>query len=212
MNYKIQRLLYFSVCLVLFGTTANRAISTPRQTKMVAQVSQSDNAQSDQLTGAREVTQNFFDSLIAGEFDEAREYTSTSLKEYLSATDLERSWQQVVNDMGAFVKYRRIRPTEVFDTYKVLVTANFENVISDFVVTLNGDRQITAVDFLWIRNIQDNAEEFVDAVSNGNYGVARGYLAADLKETILPETIEQRWMEILATTGSFNRHSAEIKK
>jgi hypothetical protein len=87
------------------------------------------------------------------------------------------------------------------------VTANFENLISDFVVTLDGNQQITAVDFLSIRNIQENAEKFVDAVSNGKYGVARGYLAPEFKKTILPETIKQRWMAILATTGPFKQRS-----
>ncbi|BAU65344.1 hypothetical protein STA3757_27260 [Stanieria sp. NIES-3757] len=205
MNYRIRRILYFSVWLVIFVTILGEAIFTPLSTKTIAQVSQTNDTQSNELIKAREVTQDFFDALIAGQFEQAREYASPSLKEYLSATDLEQSWQQILDDMGAFVQYRGIRPTEVFDTYTVLVTANFKNKISDFVVTLDGNRQITAIDFLWIDNIQNNAEEFVDAVSNGQYGVARGYLAPDLKKTILPETIEQRWMDIIAATGPFRQ-------
>lgn len=207
MNYRIRRLLYFSVCLFILVTILGEAILNPLSTKTIAQVSQTNDTQSNELIKAREVTQEFFDALIAGQFEQARDYANPDLSEYFTAKDLEQSWQQVLDNMGAFIQYRRIRPTELFDTYTVLVTANFEHKISDFVVTLDDNQQITAVDFFWINNIQNNAEEFVDAVSNGKYGVARGYLAPELKETILPETIEQRWMEILATTGPFLQRS-----
>lgn len=207
MKHRIQILPYFSVWLIIFVTILSGAISIPLSTEATAQVSQSDDAKSNQLIKAKEVTQRFFDSLIEGKFEQAREYFSPSLKEYVSAEDLEKQWQKLVDNIGAFVQYRRIRPTAVFDTYTVLLTANFENLISDFVFTLDGNQQITAVDFLWIGNIQDNAEEFVDALSNGKYGAARSYLAPDLKKTLLPETIEQRWLEILATTGPFKRLS-----
>jgi len=207
MNYRIQRLIYFSVGLVIFTALLGEATLTPFSTKTIAQVSPTNATQSNDSTRAKEVTQDFFDALIAGQYEQARELISPSLREYVSATDLQQSWQQILNDMGAFVRYQKIRPTGVFDTHKVLVTANFENVISDFVVTLDNNQQITAVDFLWINNIQDNAEEFVDALSSGQHGMARGYLAPDLKETILPETIEQRWMEIIAATGPFKQRT-----
>ncbi len=207
MKRSIKKLPYFSVWLVIFITILSGTISIPLSTKVIAQVSRSNDAKSNQLIKAKAVTQRFFDSLIAGQFEQARKYLSPSIKEYLSASDLEPAWQEILDNNGAFVQYRRIRPTSVLDTYTVLVTANFANRISDFVVTLDGNQQITAVDFLWIGNIQAYAEEFVDALSNGKYGVARGYLAPDLKETLLPETIEQRWLEILATTGSFKRRS-----
>jgi hypothetical protein len=197
----------FSVWLVILTTISSGAISIPLSTKAIAQVSQSDDAKSDQLIKAKTVTQGLFDSLIKEQFEQARGYFSPSLKKYMAAEDLEQAWQEILDNNGAFVQYRRIRPTAVFDTYTVLVTANFENRISDFVVTLDGNQQITAVDFLWIGNIQAYAEEFVDALSNGKYGVARGYLAPDLKETLLPETIEQRWLEILATTGPLKSRS-----
>jgi hypothetical protein len=208
MKSKIQIFPDWSVWLIIFVTTLSGAISIPLSPEATAQVSQSDDAKSNQLIKAQEVTQGFFDSLIEGKFEQAREYLSPSLKKYVSAEDLEQEWQKLVDNIGAFVQYKNIRPTAVFDTYTVLVTANFENLISDFVFTLDGNQQITAVDFLWIGNIQDNAEEFVDALSNGKYVVARGYLAPDLKKTLLPETIEQRWLEILATTGPFKRRSS----
>ena len=207
MKRSIKKLPYFSVWLVIFVTILSGTISIPLSTKVIAQVSRSNDVKSTQLNEAKEVAQGFFDSLISEQFEQARNYLSPSLKEYASATDIERQWQKILDNMGDFVQYRRIRPTALFDTYTVLVTANFDNRISDFVVTLDSNKQITAVDFLWIGNIKTDAEEFVDALSNGKYGVARGYLTPDLKKTLLPETIEQRWLDILATTGPLKRRS-----
>ncbi len=188
-------------------TVVNGAISIPFSNRAIAQISQADEDKSNQLLKAQEVTQKFFDSLIKGQFEQAREYLSPNLQNYFSATDIQQQWQKILGNMGAFERYKKIRPLEFFGTYTVLMSANFENIISKFVVTLNENQQISAVDFLWISNIQTNAEEFVDALSKGQYGVARSYLAPDLKPTILPETIEQRWLEILETTGPFQQRS-----
>lgn len=213
MKYRIQRLPYFYICLGILATILSGAISIPFSTGAIAEipqaevsqaeVSQVDETKSDQLMKAKDVTQRFFDSLIAGQFEQARGYLSPSLKQYESATDLEQQWQKVLDDRSSFVEYKKIRPVAIFDTYTVMMSANFENSIADFVVTLDSNHEITAVDFLLIGNIQVNAEEFVDAVSNGKYGVARGYLTPELKKTVLPENIEQRWQEVLAETGSF---------
>jgi hypothetical protein len=203
MKYRRQKLFDISVSLTILTTILSGVVSIPFSTRAIAQVAQSDDAKSNGLSKAKEVTQGFFDSLIAEEFERAREYLSPDIREYLSASDLEQQWQKTVDNMGSFVKYREIRPTEIFDNYYVLLTANFENLISDFTVTLNGQQQITTVNFLLIGKIQSNAEEFVDAISNGKYAVARGYLAAELKKTLLPEDLEQRWQEVEATAGPF---------
>ncbi len=207
MKQKIQKLSYFSVWLVILAIILSEAISIPLATKAIAQTVEAEAARSKQLIKAKAVTQGFFDYLVEGQFEQARGYFSPILKKYVSAADLEEQWKKVIDKVGAFVQYRNIRPTEVFDTYTVLMSGRFEKIISDFVVTLDGNQQITEIDFLWIGNNQDHAEEFVDAVSNGKYGVARTYLAPEFKETLLPEDIEQRWLEILATTGSFKRRS-----
>ncbi|MDJ0576496.1 MAG: DUF3887 domain-containing protein [Xenococcaceae cyanobacterium MO_234.B1] len=208
MKHRIQRLPYFSVWLVVFMTILSGAISIPLSTKAIAQVSQSDEViKSNQLIKAERVTEGLFDSLVDGKFEQARGLFSPSLKNYFSAADLEEHWQKILDDIGAFVEYKRIRSIAVFDTYTVLVTANFEKFLFDFVVTLDGNQQITAIDFLWIGDIKDNAEEFVDALSNGKYTVARGYMARDLKKTLLPENIEQKWLEIVETTGPFKGRS-----
>ena len=204
MRRSIQKLSYFYICLAVLSG----AISIPLSTTAIAQVASSDEAKSAQLAQAKEVTQGFFDSLIAGEFEQAREYLSPSIKEYLSAADLQQQWQKVLTDIGSFVQYRRIRPTQVFDEYYVLMTANFENRIADFTLTLDSQQQITTVDFLSIGNIQNNAEEFVDALTSGKYAVARSYLTPDLKKTLLPENLEQRWQEIVTSAGPFKSRTS----
>ena len=210
MKCRIKKLSYFSINLAIFGGLISSFLPTkvlsltPTYSRInspkIAQASSSDEAE---LIKAKEVTQGFFDSLIAGEFEKAREYFSPSIKEYFTAADLEKQWQKVLNDMGSFIKYKKIRPTKVFDTYYVLMTANFENLISDFSVTLDSNQQITTIDFLLIGNIQTNAEEFVDALSTGKYAIARGFLTPDLKEELLPEDLEQEWQEIVADAGAF---------
>ena len=207
MKYTIQKLSYLSFSLVIFTTILNGVISIPSSTTAIAQTSQSEETKADRLKKAQAVTQKMFDSLIAGQFEQARNYLSPSVKEYLSAKEIELEWQKILNNMGAFVEYKKIRPIAVFDTYTVLVSAKFENIITDFVITLDSNQQITALDFLWLGNIQENAEEFIDAVTNGQYALARGYLDPKSKETLLPEDIEQEWLKIIEKAGSFKRRS-----
>ena len=176
-------------------------------TKAIAQIAQSEKAQDDGLTKAQEKTKEMFDTLIAREFEQTTDYLSPRLKEYLTATEIEQYWQNIIANMGSFVEYKKIRPIKVFDTYTVLVSARFARKITDFSVTLDSNQQVTSVDFLWIGNVQENAENFVDALTKGHYARARGLLAPKLKETLLPEDIEQAWQEILVETGSFKRRS-----
>ncbi len=213
MKRRIQKFSDFYICLAVFSGVilipfSTTAITLPRSHSRInslrlAQVSPSDEAESDRLVKAKDVTQGFFDSLIAREFEQAREYLSPSIKKYLTAADLEQLWQKILDNKGSFVQYRKIRSAEIFDTYYVLVTANFENSIPDFTVTLDSEQKIVTVDSLLITNIQTNAEEFVDALSSSKYGVAREYLTPELKESLLPEDLEQRWQEIVATAGPF---------
>ncbi len=217
MRRRIQKSSYSYIYLAIFLGVLTGAISIPFLTRAIAvphfhsrieslriaQVSPSDEVESAQLVKAKDVTQGFFDSLIAGEYEAAREYLSPNIKEYFSVEDIEKQWQRVLKNYGAFEQYKKIRSTEIFDTYYVLMTANFENLIADFTVTLDSEQKIVTVDSLLITNIQANAEEFVDALSSSKYGVARGYLTPELKESLLPEDLEQRWQEIVATAGPF---------
>ena len=207
MKYRIQKLPYFPIWLMIFATIFSGNMGIPIPNKAIAQIAQSNQARSEGVVKAEAVSQKFFDALIAGRFEEAQMYFSPSIRDYSSVEDLEEAWQKVLKTLGPFIKYRRIRPTESFDVYTVLVTANFENSIPDFLVTLDRNQQITSVDFLWLNDIQDSAEEFVDALSEGKYASARGYLAPKIKTELLPRTIEERWQEIIATTGSFQRRS-----
>lgn len=211
MKYKISALSYLSLCLLVFTSILSGATVNAPSTRAIAQIAQAPETKEDKLAKAEEVTIEMFDALIAGEFEQARGYLSPSIKEYLTAAEIEQQWQKILDNMGAFVEYKKIRPTTVFDDYTVLVSARFESIITDFAVTLDSDRQVTSVDFLWIGNVQENAESFVDALADGNYAAARGHLAPKLKETVLPEDLEQGWQKVLAEAGSFKGRS-ESKK
>ncbi len=162
MKYPIKKLSYFSFCLVIIATIVSGAISYPSSIKAIAQIAQSEDTKSDQLAKVEAVTKEMFDSLIAGEFEQTKGYLSPSLKEYLTTDEIEQYWQNIISNMGAFIEYKKIRPVKIFDNYTVLVSARFENLITDFSVTLDSNQQVTSVDFLWIGNVQENAENFVE--------------------------------------------------
>jgi hypothetical protein len=206
MKPKMRTSPYISVWLAIPIFLAGAII--PIQDSAIAQITKPDDSISPQLSKAQDVIQQFFTALVEGKYENARQYYSPSVKEYISAEDLGQRWQKITSLVGNFVKFKQIQPVKVFDTYTVLVTANFERSTPDFVITLDRNQQITAFDFLWLGNIQTNAEEFVDAVSTGKYALARSYLAPKLKETLLPEMIQQRWQKILASLGSFKRRSS----
>ena len=201
---KLSSLLY---CFVIVATIFGGAMTIPFSTKAIAQTSQSEDTRAERLKKVEAVTKKMFDYLNAGQYEQAISYFSPSMKNYFSAQELELEWQKILKNMGAFVEYKKIRSTQVFDTYTVLVSVRFENIITDFVMTLDSNQQITAVDFLWLGNIQENAEEFIDALANGQYALARGYLDPKTKQTLLPEEIEQEWQEIVEEAGPFKRRS-----
>ncbi|MGK7896742.1 MAG: DUF3887 domain-containing protein [Xenococcus sp. (in: cyanobacteria)] len=207
MKSKITKLHYLSLCLILFTSILSGTTAIFSSSKAIAQIAQSEQTQDDSVAQAGTVAQAMFDSLIAGEFEQTKEYLSPSINDYLTTDEIAQYWQNVIDKMGAFVEYKKIRPTKIFDTYTVLVSARFSSKITDFSITLDSNQQVTSVDFLWIGNVQENAENFVDALTNGNYTAARGYLEPKLKETLLPENLEQAWQEILEETGSFIRRS-----
>ncbi|MGK7893234.1 MAG: DUF3887 domain-containing protein [Xenococcus sp. (in: cyanobacteria)] len=198
---------FFIAYVVIVATISSGAMTIHPSKVAIAQTSQAKNTRAERLKQAEVVTKKMFDSLNAEQYEQAINYFSPSMKNYFSAQELELEWQKILKNMGAFVKYKKIRSTQVFDTYTVLVSARFEKIITDFVLTLDSNQQITAVDFLWLGNIQENAEEFIDAVANGQYTLARGYLDPKTKQTLLPEEIEQEWQEIIEEAGQFKRRS-----
>ena len=203
----IKKISYLFYCFIIFATILSGAITVPFPTKAIAQTSQSEDTRAERLKKVESVTKKMFDHLNAEQYEQAINYFSPSMQNYFSTQELELEWQKILGNMGAFVEYKKIRSTQVFDTYTVLVSAKFENIITDFVVTLDSNQQITAVDFLWLGNIQDNAGEFIDALANGQYALARGYLDPKTKQTLLPENIEQEWLKIIEEAGPFKRRS-----
>ena len=195
----------------MMATVTSGAISISAANKAIAQIAQSEATREEKLAKVEAVTKSMFDALVAGEFEQTKRYLSPSLKDFLTTAEIEEYWQDVIAKMGNFVEYKKIRPTAVFDNYTVLVSARFESKITDFSVTLDSNQQVTSVDFLWIGDVQENAEQFVDALAQGNYAVARGYLDPKLKKDFLPETLEQEWQEILTEAGSFKSRSDSKK-
>lgn len=194
--------------LIIIPALLIEIIQLPAQCQESIQVAQLLDSPSPELSNIQTITRNFFMSLAQREFEQARQYMSPSLAtESSSAAQLQQIWQNLLETTGNFVEITRIYPSELLGTYTVLVTARFQNSTSDFVVELDQNQQITTVNFLQLGNIQVNAEKFVDAISQGEYALARSYLSPDLKQQFLPETIEQRWEAILTRLGSFQQRT-----
>lgn len=181
------------------------ALGHPIQPSAIAQITPPTNTQSTQLLSAQTVTEEFITLLTQQKFEQARQYLSPSLRNSWTAQEIEQKWQQLLTTVGPIDKIAQIRPAVLSDRYTVLLTIRFRDSTSDFVVSMDSNQKITALDFLWLGGMQKNAEEFVDAISTGRYGVARSFLERKLKQKYPPETLKQRWEAILAVTGPFKR-------
>lgn len=171
------------------------------------QVAQVLDSPSPQVNEAGTVAKNFFTLLAQQQYEQAGQYLSPSLTADGSATQLQQLWQNLLGTTGNFDAIQQVYPTGLLGDYTVLVTIGFEKSIEDFVVKLDSNQKITAVDFPQVGDIQTNAEKFVDAITQGDYSLARSYLSPDLKQQFLPETIQQRWQAILAKLGPFKQRT-----
>lgn len=181
------------------------SITLPANSQEPIEVAQLLNSSSPQLKNAQANAQNFLLLLSQQKFEQARQYLSPDLKNYTSAAQLQQVWQNFVGLTGDFVEIQQVQPSELQGSYSVLVSVRFRNSSEDFVITQDQNQQITSVNFLRLGNIQINAEKFADALSRGEYGLARTYLSPALKKKFLPGVIQQRWQAVLAKTGAFKR-------
>lgn len=193
----------------LLFTLLSVVITTPAlQSPSIAQVIQPPQSQPTQLASAQAVTQQFITLLTQQKFEQARQYISPSGQSYWTAQDLQRVWQRLLDTVGPLNTIAQIRPSLSGNTYTVLVTGRFQGSTSDFVITLDSNQKVLAFDFPWLGGLQKNADAFVDAITTGDYGVARSYLSPHFKQTFLPETLKQRWEAVQAKMGTFKRRSA----
>jgi hypothetical protein len=214
-NFKLELLKpslrsHFSVLIVTPSLLVG-AISLPAQGQVKqdqgATVAQLLDTPSPQSGNPQAVAQAFFTSLARQNFEQARQYVSPSIKDYSSAAQLQQLWQSLTEQLGSFVEIAQIYPTELLGTYNLLVTVRFEKSTEDFIVRLDQNQQITGINFPQLNNIQTAAESFVDALSHGDYALARSYLSPDLKQKFLPETLKQRWEALLTKAGAWKGRS-----
>lgn len=192
--------LYSLLFLVLAVTGA---IAVPAPPPAIAQILEPANAAQD--TKAQAVVQQFFTLLAEQKYDQSLQYLAPNLRNSGPVSQIQAAWKKVLGITGPFRSINQVLPGKDLNGYTVTATINFDNSTEDFLVNLNSNFQITSIDFLWLGNIQSNAEQFVKAISNGNYGLARSYLSPDMKEKFTPETIQQRWQALQTKTGAFKR-------
>ncbi|HEY9648161.1 MAG TPA: DUF3887 domain-containing protein [Chroococcidiopsis sp.] len=203
LHLKLRCFTVIIIPTLLLGST-----QYPVQGQEPLQVAQLFDSASPQSSAVQTSIRNFFTLLAQQDFEQAQHYMSPSLITASNSTaQLQQAWQALLRSTGNLIEIRQIYPSEVLGFYTVLVTIRFENSTEDFVLDLDQNQQITAVNFLRLGSIQVSAETFVDAISRGDYALARSYLSADLKRQFLPDAIGQRWEAILTRFGPFRRRT-----
>lgn len=205
MKLNLQRQFHLAALIVIPASFVG-PLSLPASSQDALTIAQVlDGTSSSELTSVETVAQNFFTALAQQNFEQAKQYLSPDLKDYASAAQMQQVWQDLISETGTFIKVDQISSTELLGNYTLWVTVQFEGSTEDLVLKLNQDQQITAVDFMRLGNIEIIAKQFVDALGQGDYALARSYLSSDLKQQFLPETIQQRWETVLSKTGPFQQ-------
>lgn len=154
--------------------------------------------------------------MVNGDYARALDNFDPSISSEWTPEEIQTQWQEVLNENGGFQQYVNIRSHQLIltSTYLVSVRVSFENRATDILVILSEDQQIIGVDLPhYGQNIEDMGEEFVDALANNNFELARINLHPELKLRLSIEDIEQRWREIQSITGGFERRfAAEVRR
>jgi hypothetical protein len=181
------------------------SIMAPVQSREVAKLAQLLDSASPQARNAEVIVGNFLTLMAEQKFQQAGQYLSPSLTAYGSTAQLQQLWQKMIQINGPMVRISSINATELLGTYTVIATVDFKDLSQDLPFTLDQNQKITEVNFLWLGNVQTNAEQFVNALAKGDYAVARTYLSPDLRAKFLPETMKQRWETLTSKAGSFKQ-------
>ncbi len=196
---------YSIASLVMIPALLIGSITTPVQSQEITKLAQLLDSGSPQARNAEVIVENFLTLLGQQKFEQAKQYLSPAIAGYSSTSQLQQLWQKVQRDNGPLVQISGIDATELLGTYTVIATVKFQSSTEDLTFKLDQNQKITEANFLWLGNIQSSAEQFVSALAKGDYAIARTYLAPDLKEKFLPETIKQRWENLISKAGPFKQ-------
>lgn len=197
---KCYSLSLFVIPALLIGNTA-----IPAESREMTKVAQLLDSASPQAKNAEVTIQNFLTLLSQQKYEQAKQYISPSLAGYGSAAQLQQLWQKLIRTTGPLIEITGIDATNLLGTYTAIATARFQGTTTDLTFKLDQNQKITETNFLWLGNMQTDAESFVNALAKGDYVIARSYLAPALKDKFLPETLKQRWNTLISKAGPFKQ-------
>ncbi|HIK17967.1 MAG TPA: DUF3887 domain-containing protein [Leptolyngbyaceae cyanobacterium M33_DOE_097] len=203
MKIKLLLPLCALTTLPLLTSTAIATLIPNQASKNTMKIAQLFEQSSPQSTQVEAIAKKFFTLLAQGKYEQALQYFSPNLKEYATADQLQEIWQVHQKTVGRLIEVYRVIPSEFPGTYSVLITVRFEKSTQDFVMTLDKNQRITAINFLELGKVQVKARKFVTALAEGEYTFARSFLSAELKKIYQPELLKQRWQSVLTKTGAF---------
>ncbi len=189
------------VLVTSLATTAVNAQFSPLVSHLEVAQSLTD-AQEKQLTQKAE---QIVDLLNQKNYARVRELLAPQLASQLTTEQVAQIWENLIAKTGPVQKILSYRVINTVNADLVVVTAEFAQEKSDFIITFNRDRQIVGVDFPKVESIEEIAEIFVNSIVENNYPRARGYLHPFLKTEIFPQQIQGTWQAIVKQNGAFQR-------
>jgi hypothetical protein len=146
----------------------------------------------------------FIDYLNAGQSAQAYQLLPQQLQNYWTPKTLQALWEEdFIEDSGAFKKVLKSQVLDVVNANIVKMSVQFERRSQEILFTYNGAQELIAISWTNRKTIPETVQEFFQALSNQDYGRARGYFSPLLKTEILPERVEKSWNQGLNINGAY---------
>ncbi|NJQ98978.1 MAG: DUF3887 domain-containing protein [Hydrococcus sp. CSU_1_8] len=167
-----------------------------------------------ELTDRQQKAEEFIQLLGSQDYAKAREILAPPLQAEWSSEKIQNLWENdLLATAGAFQSIVKTKAIDAINAQLIIVTTKFANSEEDLIVTLNPQQQIVGLDFPETRNIEEIAQEFVNALVAEDYPQARGYLHPLLKAEAFPEKVQQKWENLLKITGPYKQQVGyEVRK
>jgi hypothetical protein len=138
-------------------------------------------------------------------FEEIRAYAAPELAKRVSAKDIKRIWENLLESTGPVEKVISSHVINTVNADLVVVNTQFKSKTGKFMFIFNPQGLFLGIDFPAVGTIDKTAKIVVQALADNDFVKARGYLSAFLKTEIFPQQVQDKWQRLLKSTGPFKR-------
>jgi hypothetical protein len=140
-----------------------------------------------------------------GQYEKVRAAAAPQLAADLTTDDIKAIWENLIETTGPVEKVLSTRSANTINAYLVFVKTQFQKESGEFIFTFNNRGEILGIDFPTIGSLDEISKIVVEALADGNFAKARGYLHSSLKTEIFPQQVQEKWQQLLKSTGDFKR-------